>query len=758
VTDSNMPNPPTGGPPSGEDPLIEAALRQMGDLPPAGSGSPNPASLLEAAAGIPPDLFPGYVVVRELHRGGQGVVYQAIHKSTKRKIAIKVMKEGPFAGAKEKARFEREIEVLAQLNHPNIVTVQDSGVLPPDKGGLHYFVMDYVSGRSLDRYLEESNLSPREVLGVFAKICDAVNAAHLRGVIHRDLKPGNIRVDANGEPHILDFGLAKIVGVHSADTPDLMTVTGQFVGSPAWASPEQAAGDISRIDVRTDVYSIGVMMYKALTRQFPYAVVGVLREVLENIEKALPQRPRSISRAVDDEIETILLKALAKERERRYQTAGELARDIRHYLSGEPIEAKRDSLLYVVRKAVAQRRALAFAILAVTLALVVGFVVSLTYWRKAEHALARAEASAVEANRAREQSEIARRQAEREAAKAQRIASFVDEIFFSAERTLLTGVGPEPIVELLRQGDARAGAELAGEPLVQAAVLDTIGRAYLAMGRVDLADSAMERALDLRQRAAGPDQLSTDLAASYESLSILRTFKGEHDGALRMLDKALPIRKAVHGEESIEVARTEHMIGRAHKYRDALDDARAWFTRALERARRIAPDGLDAVEFQTSLATVAMARGEWDVAIPLLQTARANATLRLAGEDNLPGGTIRHHLVDCYLARRAPGDTRLALDLARDVVASYERLYLPLNPRHPALVRAYSRLGRALEAEHDPEGSERAFRKAIEAAAGDAPEPRRLRRLVLEHLAGLYERTGQGEKLAGVRREIEALR
>ncbi len=730
----------------------------MGDLPPAGSGAPNPASLLEAAAGIPPDLFPGYVVVRELHRGGQGVVYQAIHKGTKRKIAIKVMKEGPFAGAKEKARFEREIEVLAQLNHPNIVTVQDSGVLPPDKGGLHYFVMDYISGRSLDRFLEESNLSPRAVLSVFAKLCDAVNAAHLRGVIHRDLKPGNIRVDANGEPHILDFGLAKIVGVHSADTPDLMTVTGQFVGSPAWASPEQAAGDISRIDVRTDVYSIGVMMYKALTRQFPYAVVGVLREVLENIEKALPQRPRTISRAVDDEIETILLKALAKERERRYQTAGELARDIRHYLSGEPIEAKRDSLLYVVRKAVAQRRALAFAILAVTLALVVGFVVSLTYWRVAERARTLAEASAVEANRAREQSEIARRQAEREAAKAQRIASFVDEIFFSAERTLLTGVGPEPIVELLRQGDARAGAELAAEPLVQAAVLDTVGRAYLAMGRVDLADSAMERALDLRVRAAGPDQVSADLAASYESLSILRTFKGEHDGALRMLDKALPMRLAVHGEESIEVARTEHMIGRAHKYRDALDDARAWYTRALDRARRIAPDGLDAVEFQTSLATVAMARGEWDVAIPLLQNARANATLRLAGEDNLPGGTIRHHLVDSYLARRAQGDTRLALDLAREVVASYERLYLPLNPRHPALVRAYSRLGRALEAEHDPEGSERAFQKALEAAAGDAPEPRRLRRLVLEHLGGLYERTGQAEKLAGVRREIEALR
>ncbi|MDX2132980.1 MAG: serine/threonine-protein kinase [Planctomycetota bacterium] len=753
-----LPPPQSSPPPSGEDPLIQAALRQIDGLPSDAPTSPSPSSLLTASAGIAPDIFPGYIVVRELHRGGQGVVYQAIQKSTKRKIAIKVMKEGPFAGPKERARFEREIEVLAQLNHPNIVTVQDSGVLPPEKGGLHYFVMDYVSGRSLDRFLEESNLAPREVLGVFAKICDAVNAAHLRGVIHRDLKPGNIRVDSNGEPHILDFGLAKIVGVHSNDTPDLMTVTGQFVGSPAWASPEQAAGDIARIDVRTDVYSIGVMMYKALTSQFPYAVVGVLREVLDNIEKALPQRPRSISRSVDDEIETILLKALSKERERRYQTAGELARDIRHYLSGEPIEAKRDSVLYMVRKAVSQRRALATTIVAVAASLVLGLVVSLVFWRGEQAQRVRAERAALQATAAREESEIARRRAEREATKAQRIADFVDEIFFSAERTLLTGVGPEPIVELLRQGDARAGAELAAEPLVQAAVLDTIGRAYLAMGRVDLADSAMERSLDLRAKAAGPDQLSPDLADSYESLSILRTFKGEHDGALRMLDKALPVRVAVHGEESIEVARTEHMIGRAHKYREALDDAEAWYTRALARAQRVAPDTLEVAEFQTSLASVAMARQQWDKAIPLLQNARAFATLRLAGEDNLPGGTIKHHLIDCYLARRETGDVRLAVGLAREVVASYERLYAPLNPRHPALVRAYSRLGRTLDADGDAAGAEGAFLKSVEAAAGDGAEPRRLRGIVLGYLAGLYERTGQAEKLAETRRQIDALR
>lgn len=298
---SDVPEPtPPSKKSSSEDPLIEAALRQLGGSPAAGGVSPSPSAGPDSLIGIPPDLFPGFIVVREIHRGGQGVVYQAIHKATKRKVAIKVMKEGPFAGHKEKARFDREVEVLAQLNHPNIVTVHDSGVLPPDKGGMHFFVMDYISGKSLDTFLEDSKLDLKETIAVFAKICDAVNAAHLKGVIHRDLKPTNIRVDANGEPHVLDFGLAKVAGgsLMTDGTPELMTMTGQFIGSPAWASPEQAVGDISKIDVRTDVYSLGVMLYKALTHQFPYAVVGMLREVLDNIEKALPQRPSTVSRKI----------------------------------------------------------------------------------------------------------------------------------------------------------------------------------------------------------------------------------------------------------------------------------------------------------------------------------------------------------------------------------------------------------------------------------------------------------------------------
>lgn len=753
---SDYPDPTRAGPtPGSEDPLIEAALRQMGNSPGGlGAGqSPTPKPL-DSLLGIPPDLFPGFIVVREIHRGGQGVVYQAIHKATKRKVAIKVMKDGPFGGHKEKARFDREVEILAQLQHPNIITVHDSGVLPAEKGGLHFFVMDYVSGKSLDRYLEDAKPDMKATLAIFAKICEAVNAAHLQGVIHRDLKPTNIRVDTSGEPHILDFGLAKVAGgsVVGGDSPELMTVTGQFIGSPAWASPEQAVGDISKIDVRTDVYSLGVMMYKALTDQFPYAVVGMLREVLENIEKVIPARPSTVGRRINDEVETIVLKALSKERDRRYQNAGELARDIKNYLTGQPIEAKRDSVWYLVRKAVAQRRVTAGAIMAVVLAIAVGFVVSFMFWRDAERALQGERAANVVAEAQRAEAQTARDRAEREAKKAVRVTGFVNGIFEQAEQSLLTGSGPQAVVELLRQGDARAGSELGTEPLVHAAVLSTIGRAYLAMGRIDLADSALERAMDLRVTAAGPGAASADVAESYEGLSELRTFKQEYDAALRLVEKALPIRRSVHGDDSMEVARCEHLLGRAYAYLKNSDQAERWYASALEKAKRLAPESLEVAEFQTSLAFLAKSNQEWDRALALLTSARAAAALRQGGEANIAGGTIKSLMVDALLRRGGPGDVDEAVRLSGEVASAYQVLYSPLNAQHPAIVRAHQLHARALAAAGRNAQAEEAYLVALAASDPNVGEGRQ-RRGLLEAYAKFLEATGQGVRAEEVRRD-----
>ncbi|HEY3246019.1 MAG TPA: protein kinase, partial [Phycisphaerae bacterium] len=244
--------------------------------------------------------IPGYQIMREISRGGQGVVYQAIQKSTKRKVALKMLREGHFANAAERARFQREVEILGQLKHPNIVSIYDSGTA----GENAYYVMDYVSGLPLDEYVAKQFPSPGlgipidkrasravrhqsgtrksgldDLLRLFGKICDAVHAAHLRGIIHRDLKPSNIRIDDAGEPRVLDFGLAKLASGPEEASP-VMTLTGQFIGSLPWSSPEQAEGIPSKIDIRTDVYSLGVLLYQLLTGRFPYEVTGNMRDVL----------------------------------------------------------------------------------------------------------------------------------------------------------------------------------------------------------------------------------------------------------------------------------------------------------------------------------------------------------------------------------------------------------------------------------------------------------------------------------------------
>ncbi len=379
--------------------IIEGTRRFTNDSPTVVSpglpaGSTESTALDERSPGPLPDV-PGYQLVRELHRGGQGVVYLAIQKSTKREVAIKVMLQGPFAGPNDRARFEREVSILARIEHPNIVTIHDSGVA----SGAHYFVMRYVAGVALDAWVKSYRDDRERVLRLFIEICDAVEAAHARGVVHRDLKPGNIRVGADDRPAVLDFGLAKIAEGSGLDA-FAVTQTGQFMGSVPWASPEQAAGESSRIGPRSDVYAIGVMLFHALTAQFPYSVEGNVREVLDRVRFADALRPSSVVRrlstsgasrqSIDHELDTIVLTCLRKEPERRYASAGALAADLRRYLAGESIVARGESIGYLVTSRSARfmrRNPLAASLGGIALATLIGLTVGIPlafFWTPAQ--------------------------------------------------------------------------------------------------------------------------------------------------------------------------------------------------------------------------------------------------------------------------------------------------------------------------------------------------------------------------------------
>jgi serine/threonine-protein kinase len=318
--------------------VIERAVASGRALTPPGPARAR--TRLDTAGAFVDESIDGYEIIREVHRGSQGVVFEAVQEATGRRVAIKVRRDGLFGDPRIADRFQREVEILASLDHPSIVGVIDSGL----RFGKFYYVMDFVEGVTLDRYTETARPGVEQTLRLFEKIATAVNAAHLRGIIHRDLKPANILVDPYGEPRLLDFGLARLARTEAAADSGSgsthLTQTGQFVGSLPWTSPEQARGVAARIDLRTDVYSLGVILFQMLTGKLPYEVENEVQAAAKTIGEAAIPRPSRVRKGVGEDIDTIIAKCLQKEPSVRYQSAGELAAEVRRYLEHKPVAAQ----------------------------------------------------------------------------------------------------------------------------------------------------------------------------------------------------------------------------------------------------------------------------------------------------------------------------------------------------------------------------------------------------------------------------------
>ncbi|MFQ5502459.1 MAG: protein kinase [Phycisphaerae bacterium] len=341
-----------------------------------------------------PESIGHYRVLRRLGAGGMGVVYEAQQEKTGSIVALKVIRSG-FASHELLRRFEHEAQVLGRLRHPGIARIYEAGIHTEGDISQPFIAMEPIVGPSLSEYVKNESPDVRTILRLFALICDAVQHAHQHGVIHRDLKPGNIlveRTDEIAQPKILDFGIARIT-----DTDTLLTTrqtqAGQLIGTLRYMSPEQAAGDPADIDTRSDVYALGVILYEMLARRLPYEVDKRLTHEVVRVIREDEARPlSSVSRLYRGDLSTILGKVLDKEKGRRYQSASELATDIRRYLNSEPITAHPPSAMYQLRKFARRNRALVGTVAIVFVLLVSGIIT--TSWQAAAASKARDEAQA----------------------------------------------------------------------------------------------------------------------------------------------------------------------------------------------------------------------------------------------------------------------------------------------------------------------------------------------------------------------------
>lgn len=282
-----------------------------------------------------------YKLRRIIGTGGMGTVYEAQQEQPRRRVAIKMMKQG-ITSSSALRRFEFESQTLARLHHSGIAQVYEAGTHDDGAGGVPYFVMEYIpNALKITEYADKKNLGTRERLELFVKVCDAVQHGHLKGIVHRDIKPGNVLVDSNGQPKIIDFGVARSTDSDLAVTT-LQTDVGQLLGTLQYMSPEQCAADPSDVDTRSDIYALGMVLYELLTGRLPYDVrKAAIHEAVRMVREEEPVKLSSIDRHLRGDVETIALKALEKERDRRYQSASALEQDIDRYLIDRPVQGYR---------------------------------------------------------------------------------------------------------------------------------------------------------------------------------------------------------------------------------------------------------------------------------------------------------------------------------------------------------------------------------------------------------------------------------
>ncbi len=712
---------------SGDRPTQPESPTQVQHTTSGSGGTPLPDGTLvvahgadvKSASALKVDFVPGagdshlsligkwvgpYKIQTELGAGGMGAVYLAEQfEPVRRQVALKVIKAG-MDSEEVLSRFQSERELLARMNHPNIAQVLDVGATPE---GRLYFAMEYVPGVPVNEFCDRRGMDIAHRLELFLQICEGVQHAHQKGVIHRDLKPSNLMVaDYQGQllVKVIDFGIAKSMDAGRGDTGS--TRMGVPIGTPAYMSPEQAAGDLAAIDTRTDVYSLGVVLYRLITHDLPISgdtiaraidtdLARVLREanirapsrkVLEiardtkvnhtDWKRAMAGDAQSLSRALKGDLDWITLKALEREREQRYASVSELAADVRRHLQGEAVLASPPSKVYRIRKFVARNKLIVSAAAAVVLSLILGIIGTSYMTIEARQQRARAEAALVDAQQQRDR-------AAAESARAVATRDFLEEMIVAPDPWKLQGGTPETrnvrVVDALQAAAANLDKRLADSPVLRAEVATMLGRTLRRLGQLDAARGLLDAAellLKGREAADSPLRMRVELERA-----LTMAEQAEHAEARKIFDRWLPqlTASAEVPVETVEEARRSAANSLAALGEGVAAEAlaRENLTLALSQYGEFSTPVSGA---KAALADVLGERGGWEEAERLASDAYNTERQRLG---------MTHPVVQQLLANAADlsfrrGDFAVAEARYREIAAASETV---LGAEHPATLR-----------------------------------------------------------------------
>ena len=688
---------------------------------------------------------PGYVIQREVGRGGMGVVYEAIDTRLKREVALKMLLAGR-RDAQHLIRFLIEAEALAQVSHPHVVQVFEAG----ENGGHPFLAMEYLSGGTLAERMNHGRLPVGDAVRLMLRITRGMEAAHRLGIVHRDLKPSNIMFDAAGEPKVTDFGLAK------KGEKDL-TATESTMGTPAYMAPEQARGESKSAGPAADVYALGVMLYELTTGSRPFTGDTPATIVYQVIHDA-PVIPRRHEASIPRDLEVITLKCLEKDPRARYADAGQLADDLQRFLEGEPISARPVGRLERGVKWARRNPGVAGSLAVAVVALLTGSVVSYVKYRdaaiqrgiaeqkqqEAEQQRTLAEQKQQEAEQQRLVAEERRKDAEQQTETARAVSEFLGGLFDDANPVSRTGRAfgaPAPgdqaltALQVVDRGAKQLQTSLRDKPRVRAALLDRIGMVYVDLGRTREAAPLIREALEIRRREFGPEH--TEVAASLESLGLLQLGLGEVDASGASLEEALAIRRRLLGDNHPLLANTLFHLGTHRLIRGRYPESTACLRECLAiRQRLLEPESREISAVMLLMAFSLLSEGEMLPAGEMLQNAvkifeKSEADQNLAGaitlfiqaefasklgnvararelyEQSEAKGVLAlgedHYLVNAcrgviadFLRDRAKDD-EASVRLLRKVVAGFRKSFGPDSPALASKLMLLARGERALK-------------------------------------------------------------